>query len=222
MGNTSQSNFFLQYIQRHLRYEGITSARSAFLLGGGASQWGASTRLFDSILKSQLLKNISRSLLGCLAIAIIYDANSGQLSSAADEVDLIEAIVNVIVPNFKFHQIDGIELGRLALFCLKMKHSGFFSAELKIYCSMPDSPLVNGCFEKSELFGKIAKKRDEYFYTPVCAGVMEFLAALYLVSLANRTEMLAAEIMGLSFIAQSTFNKHDESVEADILKVSEN
>lgn len=207
LGGSSQSNHLLQFTQRHIKYEGISWGRSALLLGGG--QWGASTRLLDLIQKSQFLKCVARSPLGCLAIAQIYESNAGQFE-VEDEVDIIESFINIIAPNIKYHQPYSVELGRLALFCLKMKHSGFSTSELKLYCSAPDSPFI-GCFEKCQLFGKTAKKRGEFLYSPMCSGILEFLAATYLVSLANRPEILAAEIAGLSFI--------DDIVEADILKV---
>jgi hypothetical protein len=211
LGGSSQSNYLLQFTQRHIKHEGILWTRSMILLGGGGNQWGASTRLLEIVQKFPFLKSIARSPLGCLLIGQLYESNCEQFQSE-DEVDFIEGFITcVMTQDFKFYQPHMIELGRLALFCLKMKHSGFSNTELKLYCSAPDSPFVVGCFEKNRLFGKSAKKRGEFFYYPICVGILEFLAATYIVSIANRPELLAAEIAGLSFL--------DDSVEASILKV---
>lgn len=208
VGGSSQSSHLLQFTQRHIKYEGILWKFSNLLLGCG--QWSAPTRLFDAIQNSLLLKSIVRSPLGCVAVTQVYELIGSELETE-DDIDIIEAIFNnVIAPNSNIHHPQSAELGRLSLFCLKMKHSGFSTTELKLYCSTPNSSFL-GCFEKSQLFGKSANKREEFFYSPICEGVLEFLAAIYLVSLANRPELLTAEVASLSFL--------DDSVEADILKV---
>lgn len=95
VGSTLQSNYLLQFTQRHIKYEGILWARSTLLLGRGG-QWGASTRLLDTIQKSQLLKSIARSPLGCLVISQLYEQNCEHFQ-AEDEVDLIEAIISNVI-----------------------------------------------------------------------------------------------------------------------------
>jgi hypothetical protein len=203
IGVASQCLDLLPFMQRHIKYEGLTWGRSASLLGGG--QWGAPTRLLDIVQNSLCLRNSIRTPLACLAIAAVYETNDGQLP--AEEIDVIEAIINCVAPNIPQSHI--AELGRLTLFCLKTKRSAFSTPEIRMYCSSPDSPII-GCFEKSPLFGKTAKRKGEFYYTPICQGIFEFLAANYLVSLANRPGLLAAEITGLSLA---------DELEAEILKV---
>lgn len=203
IGVASQCMDLLPFMQRHIKYEGLTWGRSASLLGGG--QWGAPTRLLDIVQNSLYLRNSIRTPLACLAIAAVYETNGGQLPT--EEIDVIDAIINCVAPNIPQSHI--AELGRLTLFCLKTKRSMFSTPEIRMYCSSPDSPVI-GCFEKCPLFGKTAKRKGEFHYTPICQGIFEFLAANYLVSLANRPGLLAAEITGLSIA---------DEVEADILKV---
>lgn len=203
IGVASQCMDFLPYMQRHIKYEGLTWGRSASLLGGG--QWGAPTRLLDIVQNSLYLRNSIRTPLACLAIAAVYEINGGQLPT--EEIDVIEAIINCVAPNVPQSHI--AELGRLTLFCLKTKRSMFSTAEIRMYCSSPDSPVI-GCFEKCPLFGKTAKRKGEFYYSPICQGIFEFLAANYLVSLANRPGLLAAEITGLSIA---------DELDADIMKV---
>lgn len=193
----------LPLMQRHVKYEGLTWGRSASLLGGG--QWGAPTRLLDIVQNSQYLRNAVRTPLSCLAVATIYETTGTDLPT--EEVDVMEAIVNCIAPNTS--QANIAELGRLALFCLKTKRNIFTSAEIRMYCSAPESSII-GCFEKSPLFGRTAKRKGEYFYSPICQGVSEYLAANYLVSLSNRPGLLAAEIAGLSL---------GDDVDGEMLKV---
>lgn len=203
IGVASQCMDLLPFMQRHIKYEGLTWGRSASLLGGG--QWGAPTRLLDIVQNSLYLRNSIRTPLACLAIAAVYETNGGQLPT--EEIDVIDAIINCVAPNIPQSHI--AELGRLTLFCLKTKRSMFSTPEIRMYCSSPDSPVI-GCFEKCPLFGKTAKRKGEFHYTPICQGIFEFLAANYLVSLSNRPGLLAAEITGLSIA---------DEVEADILKV---
>lgn len=186
-----------------IQYEGLTWGRSASLLGGG--QWGAPTRLLDHIQNSLYLRNSIRTPLACLAIAAVYETSGGQLPT--EEIDVIDAIINCVAPNVPQSHI--AELGRLTLFCLKTRRSMFSTPEIRMYCSSPESPVI-GCFEKCPLFGKTAKRKQEFHYTPICQGIFEFLAANYLVSLANRPGLLAAEITGLSLA---------DELEPDILKV---
>lgn len=193
----------LPLMQRHITYEGLSWGRSASLMGGG--QWGAPTRLLDQVQNVQHLRNAVRTTMGCLAVASLYETHSGELPT--DEVDVIESIINCIAPNIPHSHIS--ELGRLTLFCLKTKRTMFSSTEIRMYCSVPDSPLM-GCFDKIPLFGRTARRKEEYSFTPICHGISEFLAANYLVSLANRPGLLAAEIAGMSL---------GDEVEGDILKV---
>lgn len=191
----------LPLVQRHVRYEGLTFGRSASLLGGG--QWGAPTRLLDTTQRCPNLRNVARTPLGCLALAAIYD--NGDLPT--EEIDVIESIMNTVAPDAT--QIHIAELGRLALFALKTKRTTMTSTEIKMYCSNPDSSILN-CLEKAQLFGKSAKKKNECIFTPICAGIIELLAANYIASLANRPGLLAAEITGLSL---------NDEVDPEILKV---
>lgn len=203
IGVASQCMDLLPLMQRHVKYEGLTWGRSASLLGGG--QWGAPTRLLDIIQNTPHLRNAVRTPLGCLAIASVYETNNGQLPT--DEIDVIDAIINCIAPNIPHTHI--AELGRLTLFCLKTKRTMFTTSEIRMYCSTPESSII-GCFDKCPLYGKTAKRKGEFYYTPICQGIFEYLAANYLVSLANRPGLLAAEIAGLSLV---------DEVETDILKV---
>lgn len=202
--SVTTNNFdILPLMQRHIKYEGLTWGRSASLLGGG--QWGAPSQLLDTVQGCMHLRNIARTPLGCLALASIFDVHNGALPT--EEMDIIETIVNCIAPDCS--QVNIAELGRLALFSLKTKRTSITTAEVKMYCSNPESSIL-GCYERALLFGKTAKKKNEYLYTPICAGVAEFLAANYIASLANRPGLLAAEITGLSV---------NDEVEPEILKV---
>lgn len=193
----------LPLVQRHVKYEGLTWGRSASLLGGG--QWGAPSRLLDAVQACIHLRNIARTPLGCLALASIYDANNGDMPT--EEIDVIESVMSCVAPDASPAHI--AELGRLALFSLKTKRSAVTTTEIKMYCSNPDSSIL-GCLEKAQLFGKTAKKKNDFIYTPICAGIVEYLAANYIASLANRPGLLAAEITGLSL---------NDEVEPEILKV---
>lgn len=199
------SNVFdiLPLMQRHIKYEGLTWGRSASLLGGG--QWGAPSQLLDTVQACMHLRNIARTPLGCLALASVYDANHGALPT--EEMDIIESVITCIAPDCS--QVNIAELGRLALFSLKTKRTSITTTEVKMYCSNPESSIL-GCYERALLFGKTAKKKNEYLYTPICPDIAEFLAANYIASLANRPGLLAAEILGLSV---------NDEVEPEILKV---
>lgn len=200
---SSGSGELLPLMQRHVKYEGLTWGRSASLLGGG--QWGAPTRLLDIVQNSQHLRNVVRTPFGCLAIASIYETNNGELPT--DEIDVIESTLNCVAPNKS--QATIAELGRLALFCLKTKRLIVSSTEIRMYCSSPETSFI-GCFDKASVFGRTAKRKSEFSYSPICQGISEFLAANYLVSLSNRPGLLAAEIAGLSL---------GDDLEVDILKV---
>ncbi|XP_055617308.1 uncharacterized protein LOC129762793 [Toxorhynchites rutilus septentrionalis] len=200
---TSSCEELLPLMQRHVSFEGITWGRSVSLLGGG--QWGAPTRLIDSVQDCRFLRNIARNSLGCLAISSIYAANSGDLLT--DEIDVIASVFNCVAANSSHTQVT--ELGRLALFCLKTKRSTVTSAELKMYCSSPEINII-GCLDKAPVFGRTARRKSEFYYTTICPGIAEFLAANYLVSLASRPGLLAAEVAGLAI---------GDEVEPEILKV---
>lgn len=193
----------LPLMQRHVKYEGLTWGRSASLLGGG--QWGAPSRLLDIVQSSVHLRNVARTPLGCLALASIYLSSSGDMPM--EEIDVVESVLNCVAADSS--QTNVAELGRLALFALKTKRSAVTTAEIKMYCSNPESSVLSS-LDKALLFGKTAKKRNEHFYTPICADIAEFLAANYVASLAHRPGLLASEIMGLSL---------GDEVEPEILKV---
>ncbi|XP_055525587.1 uncharacterized protein LOC129718641 [Wyeomyia smithii] len=200
---TSSCAELLPLMQRHVTFEGVAWGRSVSLLGGG--QWGAPTRLIDCVQNCRYLRNIARTSLGCLAIAAIYNSNGGDLLT--DEIDVIASVFNCVAANSSHTQVT--ELGRLALFCLKTKRSTVSSAELKMYCSSPETNII-GCLDKAPVFGRTAKKKSEFQYTTICPGIAEFLAANYLVSLASRPGLLAAEVAGLAI---------GDEVEPEILKV---
>ncbi|XP_058464840.1 uncharacterized protein LOC131438680 [Malaya genurostris] len=200
---TSSCGELLPLMQRHVTFEGIAWGRSVSLLGGG--QWGAPSRLVDCVQNCRHLRNIARTSLGCLAIAAIYGSNGGDLLT--DEIDVIASVFNCVAANSSHTQVT--ELGRLALFCLKTKRSTVTSAELKMYCSSPETNII-GCLDKAPLFGRTAKRKSEFLYTTICPGIAEFLAANYLVSLASRPGLLAAEVAGLAI---------GDEVEQEILKV---
>ncbi|XP_065074702.1 uncharacterized protein LOC135698583, partial [Ochlerotatus camptorhynchus] len=200
---TSSCAELLPLMQRHVTFEGITWGRSVSLLGGG--QWGAPTRLIDCVQDCRHLRNIARTSLGCLAISAIYAANAGDLPT--DEIDVIASVFNCVATNSSHTQVT--ELGRLALFCLKTKRSTVSSAELKMYCSSPETNII-GCLDKAPVFGRTARRKSEFNYTTICPGIAEFLAANYIVSLASRPGLLAAEVAGLAI---------GDEVEPEILKV---
>lgn len=203
---TSTTNYpeLLPIIQRHMTYEGLTWGRSACLLGGG--QWGGPSRLLDAIQESVHLRKMVKTPLGCLAITTIYETSNGDLPT--DELDVVDSVLNCVAPEAS--TINVAELGRLALFCLKMKRPCFTLAEMRMYCSTPESILL-GCLDKNLLVGKSAKKKCEYVYNPICPGMMELLAANYIASLAARPGLLAAEITGMAV--------GDGELDADLLKV---
>lgn len=190
-------------VQRHVKYEGLTWGKSASLLSNG--QWRTQSRLLETVQQCTHLRTVARTPLGCLALAAIYEVCNGDLPT--DEIDVIESIMNCVAPDATQTHI--AELGRLALFSLKTKRTTMTSAEIKMYCSNPDSSVLN-CLERAQMFGKSAKKKSEHIYTPICAGIIELLAANYIASLANRPGLLAAEITGLSL---------NDEVEPEILKV---
>ncbi|XP_035895256.1 uncharacterized protein LOC118504640 [Anopheles stephensi] len=200
---TASCTELLPLMQRHITFEGLVWGRSVSLLGGG--QWGAPTRLIDTVQSCRHLRNIARTTLGCLAIAAIYESSGGELPT--DELDVIASVFNCVAANSSHTQVT--ELGRLALFCLKTKRSTVTSAELKMYCSSPETNIA-GCLDRAQLFGRTSKRKSEYYYTIICPGLAEFLAANYIVSLANRPGLLAAEIAGLAV---------GDEVEPEILKV---
>ncbi|XP_058055694.1 uncharacterized protein LOC131207102 [Anopheles bellator] len=195
----------LPLMQRHITLEGLVWGRSVSLLGGG--QWGAPTRLIDTVQSCRALRNVARTTLGCLAIAALYESSAGVLPT--DELEVMAAVFQCVAANATHTQLT--ELGRLALFCLKTKRSTVTSAELKMYCSSPDSSIA-GCLDRAPLFGRSARRKStaDYCYTIICPGLAEFLAANYIVSLANRPGLLAAEIAGLAV---------GDEVEPEILKV---
>ncbi|XP_052889099.1 uncharacterized protein LOC128297490 [Anopheles moucheti] len=200
---TASCTELLPLMQRHITFEGLVWGRSVSLLGGG--QWGAPTRLIDTVQSCRHLRNIARTTLGCLAIAAIYETSGGELPT--DELDVIASVFNCVAANSSHTQVT--ELGRLALFCLKTKRSTVTSAELKMYCSSPETNIA-GCLDRAQLFGRTAKRKSDQYYTIICPGLAEFLAANYIVSLANRPGLLAAEIAGLAV---------GDEVEPEILKV---
>lgn len=190
-------------VQRHLIYEGLTWGRSVSILESG--QWGGSLRLLDDIQENIHLRNAVRTPLGCLAVAAIFEGSGGNLTF--DELDVVESILNCVCPAATAALVS--ELGRLALFCLKMKRSFMTLAELKMYCSMPDN--IISCLDKHQLFGKTAKKKGEYVFNVICPGLMEYLAASYLASLACSPGLLSAEINGLAVAG--------DELDAELLKV---
>uniref|UniRef100_A0A1B0DKC6 NACHT domain-containing protein n=1 Tax=Phlebotomus papatasi TaxID=29031 RepID=A0A1B0DKC6_PHLPP len=193
----------LPMMQRHVTYEGLTWGRSASLLGGG--QWGAPTRLLDTVQQYPALRSAVRTTLGCLAIASIYESNGGDLPT--EEIDVVESVINCVGSESSAN--NAAELGRLALFSLKTHRSSVTTSEIRMYCSSPDSTIL-GCLEKAPLFGRTAKRKGESQFMAVCAGVTEFLAASYLASLASRPGLLAAEIAGLSL---------GDEIDAEMLKI---
>uniref|UniRef100_A0A1B0C9R3 NACHT domain-containing protein n=1 Tax=Lutzomyia longipalpis TaxID=7200 RepID=A0A1B0C9R3_LUTLO len=193
----------LPMMQRHVTYEGLTWGRSASLLGGG--QWGAPTRLLDTVQQCTSLRSAVRTTIGCLAIASVYESNGGDLPT--EEIDVVESVINCVGSESSAN--NAAELGRLALFTLKTHRSSVTTSEIRMYCSSPDSTIL-GCLEKAPLFGRTAKRKGESHFTTVCAGVAEFLAASYLASLANRPGLLAAEIAGLSL---------GDEIDAEMLKI---
>lgn len=193
----------LPLVQRHVRYEGLAWGRSATLMCGG--QWRAQTHLLDTVQRNVCLRRVARTPLGCLALMAIHAVCNGEMP--AEEIDIVESIAQLVAPDAT--QAQTAELGRLALFALKTKRTTMTTAEIKMYCSNPESSILN-CLEKAPAFGKTAKKKNECVYAPICAGIVELLAANYVASLANRPGLLAAEILGLSL---------NDEVEPEILKV---
>ncbi|KAL5282564.1 hypothetical protein ACFFRR_005584 [Megaselia abdita] len=186
----------LPIVQRHLIYEGITWGRSAsILLGGG--QWGGPSRLLDTVQECPNLRNIVRTPLGCLAVSALFESitTTGDGDLPTEELDVIESILNCVTRNPRPQHV--AELGRLAMFCLKMRRPFITLAELRMYCSSPESTMM-GCLDKNLLVGKAAKKKGEFVYNFICPNMAEFLAASYLASLVNRPGLLAAEITGLA------------------------
>lgn len=186
----------LPIIQRHLTFEGLTWGRSAsILLGGG--QWGGPSRLLDTVQECPHLRNIVRTPLGCLAVSALFESisSSGDGDLPSEELDVIESILHCVTGDPLLQHI--AELGRLAMFCLKMKRPSITLAELKMYCSSPESTMM-GCLDRNLLVGKAAKKKGEFVYNFICPNMAEYLAASYLASLANRPGLLAAEITGLA------------------------
>lgn len=193
----------LPLVQRHVKYEGLAWGKSASLLCGG--QWRSQTHLLDAVQRNVHLRRVARTPLGCLALVAIHAVCNGEMPN--EEIDIVESIMQLIAPDAT--QAQTAELGRLALFALKTKRTTMMTAEIKMYCSNPESSILN-CLEKAHVFGKTAKKRNDYIFTPICSGIIELLAANYIASLANRPGLLAAEITGLSL---------NDEVEPEILKV---
>lgn len=189
----------LPLMQRHVTLEGLAWGRSASLLGGG--QWGAPHRLLDVVQNCKHLRNTVRTPLGCLAVASIYESLGSSVPT--EEIEIVEAIVNCVCSSSRAIEMSHLpELGRLALFTLKTRRSAVTAAEIKMYCSVPESPLLN-CLEKTPLFGRTMRRKGHALYTMMCPGISEYLAAVYLTSLArNRPGLLGAEIAGL-MIAES-------------------
>lgn len=186
----------LPIVQRHLTYEGITWGRSASILLGG-DQWGGPSPLLETVQECRNLRNIVRTPLGCLAVSAFFESISttGDRDLPTEELDVIESILNCVTRDPKPQHIT--ELGRLAMFCLKMKRPSITLTELRMYCSSPESTIM-GCLDKNLLVGKSAKKKGEFVYNFICPNMAEFLAASYIASLANRPGLLAAEITGLA------------------------
>lgn len=200
---TSNCTDLLPLMQRHVTYEGLTWGRSASLLGGG--QWGAPTRLLDTVQESLHLRHMARTPLGCLALTTIYETTNGDLPT--EDMDVIEAVLNCVATGSS--QVSVAELGRLALFCLKTKRPAVTVSEIRMYCSSAEAPVLN-CLDRCLLFGRTAKRKNEHNFTPICPGIAEWLAANYLASLVNRPGLLAAEIAGLPM---------GDDVDTEILKV---
>lgn len=195
----------LPLVQRHVKYEGLTWGKSVSLFSHYGSQWHSESHFLETIQRNVHLRNVARTPLGCLALITGYDITNGDLPS--EEIDVIESIVNWIASDAAQAQI--AEVGRLALFSLKTKRTTITTAEIKMYCSNPESSILN-CFEKTQHFSKTARKKNEHIYTPICSGIIELLAANYIASLANRPGLLLAEITGLSL---------NDEVEPEIIKV---
>lgn len=194
--STANTVELLPIVQRHLTFEGLTWGRSAsILLGGG--QWGGPSRLLDTVQECPNLRNIVRTPLGCLSISAFFEeiSNSGDRDLPTEELDVIESVLNYVTEDPKPQQV--AELGRLAMFCLKMKRPSVTLAELRMYCSSPESAMI-GCLDKNLLVGKSAKKKGQFVYNFICPNMAEYLAASYIASLANRPGLLAAEITGLA------------------------
>lgn len=136
-----------------------------------------------------------------------------------EEIDAVEAVVNYVTADVS--AAAKTTLGRLALFYLKAKRSSVTADEIRLYCAGaldPNYPQPRdqhrhqqhdvgtrlGCFERIPAIcghhprTATTKTANTTIYTPICAGVMEFLAAHYLASLAQRPGHLAAEIAGLA------------------------
>lgn len=193
----------LPLVQRHIKYEGLTWNKSVSLLTMG--QWPLDAHHLDIIQRNSFLRNVARTPLGCLALMLGYEITNGDYPT--EEIDVIESVMNWIALDATHAQI--AEVGRLALFSLKTKRTIITTAEIKMYCSNPESSILD-CFERAQLFSKTAKKKNEYIFTPIFAGIIELLAANYIASLANRPGLLAAEITGLSL---------NDEVEPELLKV---
>lgn len=193
----------LPLVQRHVKYEGLTWKKTVSLLTG--DQWHMESHLLDIVQRNHFLRNVARTPLGCLALLTGYEITNGDLPS--EEIDIIESVMNWIASDATQAQI--AEVGRLALFSLKTKRTIITTAEIKMYCSNPESSILN-CFEKAQLVSKTAKKKNDHIYTPIFAGIIELLAANYIASLANRPGLLAAEITGLSL---------NDEVDPELLKV---
>lgn len=194
----------LPLMQRHIQLDGLTWGRSASLLGGG--QWGAPHRLLDLVQSCKYLRDTVRTPLGCLAVASIFESLGSSLLPT-EEIDIIEAIVNCVCSSSRAIEMSHLpELGRLALFTLKTRRTAVTTAEIKMYCSVPESPLLN-CMEKTPLFGRTMRRKGQALFTMMCPGISEYLAAVYLTSLArNRPGLLAAEIAGLTIADSGGFD----------------
>lgn len=143
-----------------------------------------------------------------------------------EEIDAVESVVNYVTAGFS--DSAKAALGRLALFSLKAKRSSVTADEIRLYCAGTvelyypalhhhDAGTRLGCFEHLPAIsgrlpvGATAAKTATAIYTPICDGVMEFLAANYLATLAQRPGHLSAEIAGLA--------TSDLDIEPPLLKV---
>lgn len=204
--STCQNIFdILPLVQRHVKYEGLTWGKSVSLFSHFGSQWHTESHFLEMVQRNVHLRNVAKTPFGCLALITGYDITNGDLPS--EEIDVIESIMNWIASDAT--QVQIAEMGRLALFSLKTKRTIITTAEIKMYCSNPESSILN-CFERTQYFSRTARKKNEYIYTPICFGIIELLAANYIASLANRPGLLAAEITGLSL---------NDEVEPEIIKV---
>ncbi|KAM7359523.1 uncharacterized protein ACRADG_013241 isoform 2-T4 [Cochliomyia hominivorax] len=202
LANCSNCSELMPIVQRHVMYEGLSWGRSASILEGG--HWGGPSRLINLLHEGNYLRKAIRTPLACLAVTTIYENSNGHLPE--EELDIIEAIFNCVSTQVLPTTVS--ELGRLALFCLKRKRAYITMSEMKTYCSATIS--IIDCFEKNILFGKTAKRKEDYVFYPICEGMLEYLAAKFIASLVYKPGVLSAEITGLAI---------SDELDEDILKV---